>query len=60
VPAVQASQDCCLCVLEHADKKSNLNNNYKEGGTVFLPPREWRPEGRQLLVSGEVGMAEGL
>lgn len=48
-------------MLKHADKKSNLNNNNKEGRIVFLPSVEWKPEGRrEVLVSGGVGMAEGL
>lgn len=50
-----------VCVLEHADKKSNLNNNNKGGRIVFLPPVQWRPEVRQeVLVSGGVSEAEGL
>lgn len=60
VPVVQSSRGCCLCVLEHADKKSNLNNNNKGGRIVFLPPVERRPEVRlEVLVSEESAWQKG-
>lgn len=50
----------CVC-WSMLIKNSNLKNNNKEGRIVFLPPVEWRPEGRrEVLASGGVVVTEGL